>query len=377
MNKTVLLVIIIFSFLPAQTFRLTRPAPDNIEVNGSYLYGEPRFGNSSLAHTGNDIAIVYDTVRAAANGTVTFVGYNPSDTVGGYEPAGCGNYIYILTTWNSKNVYLLHCHLKKPLVTQGDVVAAGQPVAISGTTGNSTGPHLHFEIRIGTTSFSAQRSRRNSELWFAISGMGAICGKVPGASNSTRVNISPDPKPRPPYTTYGYSLTYNFNDPAIGSDDIYKENYAIGDVKPGTYTITAFSGAYTRIVTVKANEVVNADPPTSVGGDGSSQPREFTLSQNYPNPFNPTTMIGYRLASPGNVTLKVYDILGKEIAELVNERQDAGVYEIPFSSYRARDLSDCCGGSSQLPSGVYIYRLTVIANDGAGVVLQKKMMLVK
>ncbi|MBI2427926.1 MAG: peptidoglycan DD-metalloendopeptidase family protein [Ignavibacteriales bacterium] len=377
MNKNLLFVVFFFSCLSAQTFRLSRPVPDNIEVNGSYLYGEPRFGNSSLAHTGIDIALVYDTVRSAAGGTVTFVGYNPSDTVGGYEPGGCGNYIYLQTTWNAKTVYLLHCHLKKPIVTQGAIVVAGQPIAISGTTGNSTGPHLHFEIRVGTTSPSAQRSRRNAELWFAMQGTGAIYGKVPSAANSTRVNISPDPKPRPPYTTYGYSLTYNFNDPAIGSDDIYNENYAIGDVKPGTYTITTVSGTYNRVVTVKANEVVNADPATSVNDEGQSLPQTIALDQNYPNPFNPTTMIGYQLSSPSHVILKVYDILGKEVSELVNGRQTAGAYEIPFSSYRSADRSDCCGGSSQLPSGVYVYRLTAQTDDGQSVVLQKKMMLVK
>ena len=81
-------------------------------------------------------------------------------------------------------------------------------------------------------------------------------------------------------------------------------------------------------------------------------PDKFELSQNYPNPFNPSTKIRYRIpfvdthrrASPQNVSLKVYDVLGNEVATLVNENKAPGVYEIEFNGNR-------------LTSGVYFYRL--------------------
>lgn len=76
----------------------------------------------------------------------------------------------------------------------------------------------------------------------------------------------------------------------------------------------------------------------------SSSVKEFSLNQNYPNPFNPSTSIQYAIGSRQFVTLKVYNLLGKEVASLVNETKEAGSYSLNF------DASD-------LPSGIYIYKL--------------------
>ncbi len=74
--------------------------------------------------------------------------------------------------------------------------------------------------------------------------------------------------------------------------------------------------------------------------------KNFSLSQNYPNPFNPTTVISYRLPSESQVTLKVFNVIGAEVATLVNEKQEAGIYNIQFSM-----------GKNQIASGVYLYQL--------------------
>jgi len=99
-------------------------------------------------------------------------------------------------------------------------------------------------------------------------------------------------------------------------------------------------------------------PPNHVNEEIISL-NDFALFQNYPNPFNPTTTIKYQIPEISFVTLKVYDVLGIEIAVLVNEEKSVGNYEVEFDATR-------------LPSGVYFYRLQ--ANE---FVETKKMMLVK
>ncbi|HEX7356888.1 MAG TPA: T9SS type A sorting domain-containing protein, partial [Ignavibacteriaceae bacterium] len=88
-------------------------------------------------------------------------------------------------------------------------------------------------------------------------------------------------------------------------------------------------------------------------------PIEFTLSQNYPNPFNPSTIISYSIPQNSFVTLKVYDVIGNEIATLVNETKSAGKYDIRFDA-------------SNLSNGVYFY--TIKADNFTST---KKMILMK
>jgi hypothetical protein len=85
----------------------------------------------------------------------------------------------------------------------------------------------------------------------------------------------------------------------------------------------------------------------------------FSLDQNYPNPFNPSTKISYNLAERSNVTLTVYDVLGSEVASLVNTTQEAGVHSVTFDA-------------SALSSGLYIYKITA-----GNFTSSKKMMLLK
>jgi hypothetical protein len=93
-------------------------------------------------------------------------------------------------------------------------------------------------------------------------------------------------------------------------------------------------------------------------------PATYELFQNYPNPFNPTTVISYQLSQISNVSLKVYDILGREILALVNEQQEPGYYQ---RSFNARGYA----------SGMYIYQLIAADRQNHKHVFHKAMMLVK
>ena len=95
------------------------------------------------------------------------------------------------------------------------------------------------------------------------------------------------------------------------------------------------------------------------GENTNSLPIKYELSQNYPNPFNPVTKINFSIPKQGMVTLKVFDMLGREVANLVNEYKQAGYYSIDFNA-------------SRLSSGIYFYKLQ--ANDFSDI---KKMVLVK
>lgn len=93
--------------------------------------------------------------------------------------------------------------------------------------------------------------------------------------------------------------------------------------------------------------------------DGHTVPSEYRLSANYPNPFNPSTTIAYDLPHPGHVSITVYDMMGREMAVLVNEYRSAGRHQVVFHA-------------NGLPSGTYLYRLQ--ANNFSD---RKKMMLIK
>jgi ligand-binding sensor domain-containing protein len=83
---------------------------------------------------------------------------------------------------------------------------------------------------------------------------------------------------------------------------------------------------------------------THIDNKNSALPEDFSLEQNYPNPFNPITKIKYSIPSQTFVTIKIYDLLGKELESLVNEEKPAGSYELNFNA-------------ENLSSGVYFYRL--------------------
>ena len=123
----------------------------------------------------------------------------------------------------------------------------------------------------------------------------------------------------------------------------------------------------TQFAAWQAQRATEADAIQSAldgGGTGVATtqqeiPQNFQLQQNYPNPFNPTTTIGYQLPGVSDVAMRVYDVLGREVATLVDGRQTAGSHVVGFSA-------------DKLPSGIYFYSITAGAFHQA-----RKMVLVK
>ena len=135
------------------------------------------------------------------------------------------------------------------------------------------------------------------------------------------------------------------NYPDIGADE-----YSL-EMKKNKPLTSSDVGPYSDFETV-----------TSINENPEITPDKFILYQNYPNPFNPTTKIRYSI--PSNITetghalsvqLRVYDILGKEVAALVNEEKSPGEYEVEFNG-----ISE---GDQNLPSGIYFYRLFIYSDN--------------
>jgi hypothetical protein len=103
---------------------------------------------------------------------------------------------------------------------------------------------------------------------------------------------------------------------------------------------------------------VSSEPFVDVDDDEINIPAEFSLNQNYPNPFNPSTRIQYQVSSISQVLLKVYEVLGNEVATLVNKEKSVGSYEVNFDA-------------SGLTSGIYFYTI----NAGSFVETKKMILL--
>ena len=112
---------------------------------------------------------------------------------------------------------------------------------------------------------------------------------------------------------------------------------------------------------------ITVQAPTGVMAHNNTAPTEYSLGQNYPNPFNPATVISYELAVNSVVTLKIFDLVGRGVATLVNEKKDAGRYSVQWDA-------------SGFASGIYFYRLEALQTErgrAGNYVATKKLVLLR
>lgn len=147
-------------------------------------------------------------------------------------------------------------------------------------------------------------------------------------------------------------------------------NNGFGVPKTATTAVKSIAGqsfvgrANNATTLVRSGFLSGLDLIMSVGENPGDVPLTFGLSQNYLNPFNPTTTIRYALPTTSRVSLKVYDVLGREVASLVDEEKAAGEYKVQLDA-------------NNVASGVYFYRLQAIGANKSTFIETKKLVLLR
>ena len=181
------------------------------------------------------------------------------------------------------------------------------------------------------------------------------------------MNPYPDHGSLPGGLLYEMEVEADFKSPESTKNNVVTSAMTITlDPQAAMLTVTPY-GANSAVVTLtatnRANKSVSASVPVTVVSGTSAEdaelPTEVSLSQNYPNPFNPQTTIDYALPQAGDVSLVVYDMLGREVDVLLDGPQAAGRHTVRF-------------GANHLPNGTYVYRL--VAADKT---ITRTMVLVK
>jgi hypothetical protein len=165
------------------------------------------------------------------------------------------------------------------------------------------------------------------DMWFMYSSNG-------GANWVPPVKINPATPIRD--WTYPSMSIYNDNN----ANEYYANILMLSDSVPGSLLYNSPNGiSFAKYMFVRVGT-----PAVGINNISQNTPGEYKLCQNYPNPFNPNTIIRFKIKDSKFVTLKIYNILGKEVATLVNEKQSPGTYEVTFDG-------------SSLSSGIYFYKL--------------------
>ncbi len=241
------------AYSPYEHFYFSHPVP--LDYLGqrvpSSRYGNDQHAENGAGHTGLDHGT---PILAAAEGEVIFSGYglltkfdNPED------PYGLAIVIQHDFGYDERPLYTVYAHLSQNLVEVGEHVDRGEEIARSGDTGFSSGPHIHFEVRIDENGHDHSR---NPELWIRPpEGRGVLVGHVlntlgnpiPGQS----IKITNLDSGRH-YWAYSYLTTHN-----ITADNYFGENFVFSDLPAGNYQVAVYyyTGAITQQLRIEAGQI--------------------------------------------------------------------------------------------------------------------------
>lgn len=218
---------------PYDHFYFIRPIGAN-EVNwplAKYRYGGKFFAN---AHTGIDIPAPKGTpVMAAGPGEVIWAGYGLSFLMVEYrDPYGIAVAIKHDFGYQGNMLYTVYGHMDTSYVIQGQRVETGEVIGLSGETGKVTGPHLHFEVRMGDNRYFGSR---NPELWIAPpQGWGVLVGRVMNEKGKFVLKQLVELRNK---ETSAYYYVHSYAEGPVNSDAYYRENAVLGDLPAGNYMV--------------------------------------------------------------------------------------------------------------------------------------------
>lgn len=221
---------------PYDHFYFARPiAADKVNWPlADYRYGG-NFPGTDVVHTGIDIDAPKGTpVLAAADGEVVWAGYGLM--YGAYnekDPYGKAVAIKHPFGWNGQRLYTNYAHMDRVDVQVGQEVKAGQQLGLVGETGNVTGPHLHFEVRVKKNSFF---SSLNPELWLSPpQGWGVLAAHLENTNGSllTWQNVTVKSK-----SSGQKWVVRSYGPRAVNSDPYYNENLVLSDLPEGDYQVS-------------------------------------------------------------------------------------------------------------------------------------------
>ncbi len=227
---------------PNDHYWFVRPVTSNYDNAGLdwYPYGSDGPDDDLRTHHGIDMANPIGVeIHAAGDGIVIWAGrghVNEYESIPSY-----GNCVVIEHDlgYRGKVIYTLYAHLSSTLIQKGDRVEAGQVIGLIGATGQVTGPHVHFEVRIDRDSYYAVR---NPDLWIApYAGSGTITGYL--AYDDGRAASDVEITVRDVETGDDVFRTWTYTGYGVNADDAWHENFVIPNVPVGRYLVFANYGS--------------------------------------------------------------------------------------------------------------------------------------